>query len=91
MRDGQAQRLAAEVESKLQVANLEYENKRSTLRLGPIRVRLLPAGSWLDFQKRRLARSGGTAEQYKQPCLLSDIRAIDGFSLRPEPLPSLGG
>jgi hypothetical protein len=33
----------------------------------------------LEFQKRRLANSGGTAEQYKQPCLLSDLKAIDGF------------
>jgi hypothetical protein len=67
------------LDAALSRVNLEYENKRSTLRLGAIRVRGLPPGSWLDFQKRRLANSGGTAEQYKQPCLLSDLKAIDGF------------
>lgn len=72
-------RLAAEVEARLRRVNLEYENKRDTLRLGPIRPFRIPAGSWADFQRRRLARSGGTVEQYKQPCLLSDLAAIDGF------------
>ncbi|HEV3162999.1 MAG TPA: GH3 auxin-responsive promoter family protein [Isosphaeraceae bacterium] len=75
-----ADRLAAEVEAQLQKVNLEYENKRSTLRLAPIRIRRLPAGSWFDFQRRRLARSGGTVEQYKQPCLMSDLEAIHTFA-----------
>ncbi len=73
------ERLAAEVESELQRLNVEYENKRATLRLGPIRVRRIPAGSWADFQKRRLAQSGGTVEQYKQPHLMPDLKAIDSF------------
>ena len=72
-------RLAAEVEEQLKLVNLEYENKRETLRLGPIRPFRIPAGSWADFQRRRLSRSGGTVEQYKQPCLLSDLEAIEGF------------
>ena len=72
-------RLAAEVESRLLVGNVEYENKRSTHRLGPIQVRPIVLGSWAEFQKRRLARSGGTAEQYKQPCLISDVQAIAEF------------
>jgi GH3 auxin-responsive promoter len=73
------ERLAAEVEVQLRRANLEYENKRETLRLGAIRPFRIPAGSWADFQRRRLSRSGGTVEQYKQPCLLSDLEAIEGF------------
>ena len=77
--DSARDRLAAEVEAQLQTANLEYENKRSTLRLSPIRIQRLAAGSWSDFQKRRLARSGGTVEQYKQPCLLADLEALNGF------------
>ena len=72
-------RLAAEVEGQLKRVNLEYENKRQTLRLGAIRPFRIPAGSWADFQRRRLSRSGGTVEQYKQPCLLSDLEAIEGF------------
>ena len=73
------ERLASEVEGQLRRVNLEYENKRETLRLGAIRPFRIPAGSWADFQRRRLSRSGGTVEQYKQPCLLSDLDAIEGF------------
>ena len=75
------ERLAAEVESRLALANAEYENRRSTNRLGPIRLRRIRPGSWVEFQKRRLARSGGTAEQYKQPCLMADVNAIEEFGL----------
>jgi len=81
--DASARRLAEEVERQLIQVNLEYENKRSTLRLGPIRTIRVSAGSWVDFQKRRLAQSGGTVEQYKQPCLLSDLNAIDEFRSSP--------
>jgi hypothetical protein len=72
-------RLAAEVEAELKLQNLEYENRLATLRLGPMRTRRLPSGSWSDFQKRRLARSGGTVEQYKQPHLMADLAAIETF------------
>ena len=77
--DAAFDRLTAEVEEQLKRVNLEYENKRETLRLGAIRPFRIPAGSWADFQRRRLSRSGGTVEQYKQPCLLSDLEAIEGF------------
>ena len=77
--DAGAQRLAAEVDKQLQRVNLEYENKRATLRLDPIRPTRVSAGSWVQFQRRRLAKSGGTVEQYKQPCLLADLRALEAF------------
>jgi hypothetical protein len=73
-------RLAAEVDAELKERNVEFENKRSTQRLGPVRVRLLTVGSWSDFQRRRLAQSGGTVEQYKQPHLMPDLKAIDSFT-----------
>jgi hypothetical protein len=79
-----AERLAEEVEGELKRLNLEYENKRSTRRLGPIRVRRIPVGSWSDFQRRRLAQSGGTVEQYKQPHLMPDLKAIDSFAFSAE-------
>jgi len=41
----------------------------------------------LEFQKRRLARSGGTVEQYKQPHLIPDLDAIESFQLS-EPVTS---
>jgi hypothetical protein len=74
-----ADRFEAEVESGLRRGNVEYDNKRATLRLGPVRLRRLVDGSWTEFQRRRLARSGGTVEQYKQPHLMPDLAAIDSF------------
>jgi hypothetical protein len=76
-------RLAAKVDEQLQVQNIEYASKRVTLRLGPVRTIRLPDGSWMGFQKRRLARSGGTVEQYKQPHLIPDLDAIESFGIRP--------
>ena len=76
-----ADRFAGAVEAALSRENLEYENRRTTQRLGPLRVRRIARGGWIDFQRRRLARNGGTVEQYKQPCLLADLEAIDGFTM----------
>jgi hypothetical protein len=83
-------RLALEVDADLKRLNVEYENKRSTQRLGPIRVRPIATGSWSDFQRRRLAHSGGTVEQYKQPHLMPDHKAIDAFTFcdRPVEMPT---
>jgi hypothetical protein len=74
--------LAEGVDQQLRSHNVEYANKRETLRLGPVRTICLPDGSWIEFQKRRLGRSGGTVEQYKQPHLIPDLDAIESFQLR---------
>ena len=75
----QREQLARAVDEELCRQNMEYANRRETLRLGPVRTIRLAAGSWLEFQKRRLARSGGTVEQYKQPHLVPDLDAISSF------------
>ena len=77
------ERLAAAVEQELRRQNVEYANRRDTRRLGPVHILAIPPGSWAEFQKRRLAKSGGTVEQYKQPHLIPDLDQIDRF-LRPE-------
>jgi GH3 auxin-responsive promoter len=74
-------RLAAAVEGQLRTLNVEYANKRDTLRLGPVRAIRLLDGSWAEFQKRRLARHGGTVEQYKQPHLIPDPEVIGWFRI----------
>jgi hypothetical protein len=76
-----SERYAERVEEELQAQNVEYANKRETLRLAPVRIGRIPDGSWGDFQKRRLARSGGTVEQYKQPHLIPDLAEIESFRL----------
>ena len=58
-----------ELERALGEVNIEYAAKRESLRLGPVRLELLPTGAWAEWDRQRLARSGGTPEQYKHPCL----------------------
>ncbi|MFI5458085.1 MAG: GH3 auxin-responsive promoter family protein [Isosphaerales bacterium] len=78
--DGVANQLAAAVEHELRRQNVEYLCKRETRRLGPVRILRIPEGSWIKFQKRRLVRSGGTVEQYKQPHLVPDLDLAASFS-----------
>src|SRR5262249_40525371 len=70
---GMVDRLAEAVEEELRRQNLEYANRRDTLRLDRVCVLRIPDGSWAEFQRRRLAQSGGTVEQYKQPHLSPDL------------------
>ena len=69
---------------ELRRQNVEYVCKRDSLRLGPVRILPIPNGSWAQFQRRRLVRSGGTVEQYKQPHLVPDLHIAESFrSLEP--------
>ena len=74
-----ADRLAAAVEEELCRQNAEYANRQETRRLGPVRIVRIRRGSWAEFQRRRLARSGGAMEQYKQPHLIPDLEQIAAF------------
>lgn len=65
-------RLAQALEKQLAHVNIEYAAKRESLRLGPVRLASLPAGTWEKWDRERLARSGGAPEQYKHPCLIAD-------------------
>src|SRR5262249_40995996 len=65
-----AERLAARLDDRLCRVNVEYESKRASGRLGPVRLGRLPAGFWARWDRERLRRSGGTLEQYKHPCLI---------------------
>ena len=85
MAPGVTDRLARAVERELHGQNVEYVNKRDTLRLGPVQILRIREGSWIDFQKRRLVRSGGTVEQYKQPHLVADLQVIESFTAVPGP------
>lgn len=57
--------------------NIEYEAKRTSGRLGPVRVHLLPAGAWAKWDRDRVAKTGGSPEQYKHPCLIGDMNFRD--------------
>jgi GH3 auxin-responsive promoter len=100
--DGQqGQRLAEILDARLRQINCEYANKRDSARLGAVRSALLPDGAWQRWARQRLARTGGTLEQYKHPCLIpdSEFRAslpveqeicADGNGLRLDPGDSTG-
>lgn len=68
----QGLRLAEALDRRLAAFNIEYASKRESERLGAIRLELLPRGAWHDWDRKRLARTGGNLEQYKHPCLISD-------------------
>ena len=53
--------------------NIEYEAKRSSGRLGALRAHTLPTGFWANWDRERVAKSGGSPEQYKHPCLIGDM------------------
>lgn len=72
--DDQLCRLAESVDAELRRLNCEYEEKRATSRLHSINCEALPDSDWRRYAERRLARSGGSPEQYKHPCLVPDSR-----------------
>jgi hypothetical protein len=76
--------LGERLDRKLQEMNVEYAAKRESLRLGSIRLELLPAGAWQQWDRQRLARTGGTLEQYKHPCLIADPKFRETMSVEEE-------
>jgi hypothetical protein len=76
--------LGEKLDRKLQEKNVEYAAKRESLRLGPVRLELLPAGAWQQWDRQRLARTGGVLEQYKHPCLIADPKFRETISVDEE-------
>jgi len=74
LRDCPPARLAAEFENHLQRENVEYQTKRESLRLRAVEICVLPDGAWARWDSERLAKTGGSAEQYKRPCLINDAQ-----------------
>jgi hypothetical protein len=66
------ERFATMVDSELQIRNIEYREKRESGRLQPIQVVGLPGHAWKTYTSQRQLRTGGSAEQYKHPCLVPD-------------------
>jgi hypothetical protein len=78
------QRLAETLERRLRELNSEYAAKRDSLRLNPVRLQLLPPGTWPQWDRQRLTQTGGTPEQYKHPCLINDIHFRDTMPVERE-------
>jgi len=82
--------LAAAVEAAIQGLNVEYRQKRSSSRLGPVRVRTIPAGSWNAYDEAAIQAARGRADQYKHkfiagsPDFEKTFRTIASYGPRDE-------
>jgi hypothetical protein len=73
--------LITAIDRHLCLQNIEYDSKRRSRRLGPVTLSLLPAGTWDRYARDSLVRRGGTTEQYKHPCITSDLEFVGRFSI----------
>jgi hypothetical protein len=80
----QGVRLAEALERRLIQINSEYASKRDSRRLDAIRLEMMPAGAWQQWARQRLARNGGTLEQYKHPCLIADLKFRESMPVETE-------
>ena len=80
----QARQLAEALDRQMGKCNIEYQSKRDSLRLGPVRVEWLPPGTWQRWDRDRQTKSGGTLEQYKHPCLIGDPHFRDTMPVEAE-------
>jgi hypothetical protein len=71
--DTASSQVAAAIDAALGQINDEYRSKRASGRLGPLTVTFLKLGTWEQWDRDRLRQTGGTAEQYKHPCLIGDL------------------
>jgi hypothetical protein len=71
--------LATGVDSRLQMLNCEYREKRMTGRLDAMKWVSLPPGTWAKFARQRQSKLGGSIEQYKHPCLIPDLNFSSQF------------
>jgi hypothetical protein len=69
-----AKQFAVTLDRHLRQHNSEYDCKRGSGRLGPVRSMLLPNGAWHAWDQQRLRNTGGTLEQFKHPCLVADLK-----------------
>ena len=76
----QAGKFLQDLERILQQLNVEYESKRSSQRLGPLRLIRLRPGYWAEWDRQRLLATRGAPEQYKHPCLINDLNFHSGLS-----------
>jgi hypothetical protein len=67
------ERLVAAVDRRLRQDNIEYEAKRASRRLGPIRAKVVADGTWLRYDMETIAERRRGLEQYKHKFLVGDV------------------
>ena len=71
--DVPAEKLALEFDQCLREQNMEYDTKRESQRLNMLEVCVMPRNTWSAWDAARVAKAGGSTEQYKRPCLINDV------------------
>ena len=75
--------LCAAVDSALAAQNEEYESRRKSMRLGPLRINTVSGAAFMAMDQRLAEKRRGTAEQYKRPCLCTkpeDVETLLGVA-----------
>jgi hypothetical protein len=80
--NGRTSTLSANVQMCLERLNEEYASKCASGRLAPVEVREVPPGTWAELRKDRTSRRGNF-EEYKHPCLVSDLSFVERFVGKP--------
>jgi hypothetical protein len=78
---GLAPALATAVDAALQGLNIEYETKRASCRLAPLRVKMLPRGTWDRYDQAAVQARRGRVEQYKHKFLVADVDFVKKFAV----------
>jgi hypothetical protein len=66
-------RFCGRVEQLLRRANIEYNGKRASGRLGPLRLKVVPGGTWSTFDLDTMTERRRGMEQYKHKFLVGDV------------------
>jgi hypothetical protein len=85
-------RLAVRLDRELLSANVEYQSKRETLRLGPPEIRLVARGTYDAFRQQRVL-AGAPEAQVKVPHLSPDMsfgKSFDVIDVLETPLAAAG-
>ncbi|WP_437201533.1 GH3 auxin-responsive promoter family protein [Planctomicrobium sp. SH664] len=67
-------KLSQDIDEQLRGLNCEYQEKRQSGRLAPVKCQTVANGTWLRFIRHRQSRPGGSVEQYKHPCLVPALQ-----------------
>jgi GH3 auxin-responsive promoter len=74
----------SDLECELQRLNMEYETKRKSGRLAPLRMGVVEGSLFDDMRRERIATSGGRSEQYKPTYLTPDLEFHRGLQILEE-------
>lgn len=73
----QQRELTSIIDRNLGEMNCEYANRLETGRLRPLVIRILPPGTFAAYRDAKIARLGGSLEQFKHPNLVNDVHFAD--------------